>query len=115
MGPVTELQSVRSAALHDFVGRIRFALGPQLVEARLFGSVARGEAKPDSDIDVLVVVQPHAERRRLEHQVIDIAFDVNLAHNVYISPRVVTPDILEHPVWRETHFVRTLKRESLLL
>jgi hypothetical protein len=45
----------------------------------------------------------------------DIAFDVNLAHDLYISPRVVTREILEDPGWGETHFVRTLKRESLPL
>lgn len=115
MGQVTDRQSARSEALHEFAARVRSELGSQLVDVRLFGSVARGDARPDSDIDVLLVVQPHAERRRLENQVIDIAFDVNLTHDVYISPRVVTPEILEHPVWRETHLVRTLARESVPL
>jgi predicted nucleotidyltransferase len=115
MGPVTDLQSATAEALRDFVTRIRAGLGAHFVDARLFGSVARGDARPDSDIDVLVVVQPHAERRQLEDRIIDIAFDVNLAHDLYISPRVVTRDILEDPVWRETHFVRTLERESVPL
>ncbi|MBA2305434.1 MAG: nucleotidyltransferase domain-containing protein [Acidobacteria bacterium] len=90
-------------------------MGAHLVEARLFGSIARGDARPDSDIDVLIIVQPHTDRRRLEDRVIDLAFDVNLARDVYISPRVVTREILEHPVWRETHFVRTVERESVPL
>ena len=46
-------------------------------------------------------------------RVVDIAFDVNLAHDVYISPRVVTPDSLNHPVWRETQFLRAAFREGI--
>ena len=115
MEPSATLDAARSDALHLFVTRIRSALGAHLVDLRLFGSVARGDARPDSDIDVLVVVQPHDQRRQIENQVVDIAFDVNLAHNVYISPRVFTPEILEHSVWRETHFLRTLARESVAL
>ena len=82
---------------------------------RLFGSEARGEATPESDIDVLVVVQPDAQRVTLEDGVIDLAFDVNLDFGVYISPRVVTPGILNDPVWRETPFIRNVTRESVPL
>lgn len=101
--------------LARFVALVRSALGPKLVELRLFGSVARGDAGPDSDIDVLVVVQPESERRALASQVVDIAFDVNLACNVYTPPRVVSPDTLNHPVWRETPFLRNVARESVPL
>jgi predicted nucleotidyltransferase len=79
------------------------------------GSEARGEAGPDSDLDVLVVVQPDAERVALEDRIIDIAFDVNLEFGVYISPRVVTLGILNDPVWRETPFLKNVVRESVPL
>ena len=48
------------------VDRVREAAPTQLsgnvVDVRLFGSEARGEATSESDIDVLVVVQPEDER-----------------------------------------------------
>jgi len=53
-------------------------LSGNVLDVRLFGSEARGEATLESDIDVLVVVQPESERAALEDRVIDIAFDVNL-------------------------------------
>jgi hypothetical protein len=54
---------------------------------RLFGSKAAGCAAPDSDIDILVVV---AEARTdVEDRILAIAFDVKLAHDVFISPGVV--------------------------
>ena len=106
-------QVTTSASLKEFAAQVRSALGLQLVDLRLFGSVARGDARPDSDIDVLVVVQPDHERKRLARQVVDIAFDVNLAHDVYISPRVVTPEILNHPVWGQTPFLQAVAREGI--
>ena len=68
-----------------FAEQARRILGPKLLDLRLFGSEARGDARPDSDLDVLVVVQPDAERVVLEDRVIDIAFDVNLEFGLYIS------------------------------
>jgi predicted nucleotidyltransferase len=106
---------VHRGPLEEFVSTLRSALAPHLVDLRLFGSVARGDARPDSDIDVLVVVEPHTERRRLANEIVDIAFKVNLAHNVYISPRVVTPEILNDPVWRQTGLLQAIERESVPL
>lgn len=48
--------------LADIVARIVEAVHPQQVI--LFGSTARGEAGPDSDIDVLVVMPDGSHRRQ---------------------------------------------------
>lgn len=107
--------SVRQRALAAFVTRLRNELLGNIVDLRLFGSEARGEATPESDIDVLVVVQPEPARVRLEDRIIDIAFDVNLEFGVYVSPRVITPGILNDPIWRETAFLSTVARDSIPL
>jgi predicted nucleotidyltransferase len=111
--PVPALSSQESDALRIFAQRVRVALGPELVELRLFGSKARGDARPDSDLDVLVVVT--GDRVRAEDLVIDAAFDVNVASDLYISPRVVTATSLTDPVWRTTLFVQTVTREGVVL
>jgi len=41
--------------------------------------------------------------------------DINLASDLYISPRVVTAGSLTDPVWRTTLFVQTVTRESVAL
>jgi len=107
--------SPRRQALTQFVNRLRTGLGDHIVDVRLFGSEARGEATTESDIDVLVVVRPDDARVALEDRVIDIAFDVNLQFGVYVSPRVVTREILDHPVWSQTPFLKHVSQESIPL
>jgi len=75
--------------LREVLGELRARLerlyGDGLVEVVLFGSRARGEADPDSDIDVLVVlrepVQPATEIARTG----DIVAGLSLTHDVVIS------------------------------
>jgi predicted nucleotidyltransferase len=107
--------SNRRLAVEEFVKRLRQGLTSNMLDVRLFGSEARGEATSESDIDVLVVVQPDTDRVQLEDRIIDIAFDVNLDFGVYISPRVVTPGILNDPVWRETPFIKNVAQDSIPL
>ncbi|MBI5653813.1 MAG: nucleotidyltransferase domain-containing protein [Chloroflexi bacterium] len=47
----------RSAILDRAVARLRDALGDNLVGIVLYGSYARGEARADSDIDLLVIAR----------------------------------------------------------
>lgn len=48
-------------ALSEYAGRLRALFGERLVELRLFGSFARGEAHEDSDVDVLVLIDALAD------------------------------------------------------
>jgi predicted nucleotidyltransferase len=96
-----------AAALQDFVQKVRATLRERLAALRLFGSKAQGRDTRDSDIDVLVLVHPYS--LKIEDQVLDIAFDVNLEHEVYISPRVIGREVLEDPVWKITPFIQELE------
>lgn len=98
------LKPVDGAAVGEFADRVRSALSTDVLDIRLFGSKATGRDAPDSDIDILVVV---AEARpEVEERILAIAFDVNLAHDVFISPSVVGRATLEDRVWRITPFLR---------
>ena len=108
-----KLKSRDAAALEEFLQSLRSALGKNLLEAKLFGSKATGRGQPESDIDVLVVVNRNGAET--EDRVLDIAFDVNLKHDVYISPRVIDRSILADPVWRITPFLRAVTREGISL
>ncbi len=81
------LEPREKRALEEFVQKVRERLGDNLVALKPFGSKATGRAAPDSDIDVLVAV--NGADAAVEDQVLDVTFEVNVTHEVYISPRVV--------------------------
>ncbi len=113
MGPRVDLQATDAKAVREFTHRVRQGLGTELIALKLFGSKVTGAATPESDIDVLVVVDD--ARAEVRDRVLDIAFDVNLAHDVYISPRVIAQAVLDDPVWRITPFLQAVEREGVPL
>jgi predicted nucleotidyltransferase len=98
------LSTCDASAITDFATRARTALGDNVLDMRPFGSKATRRDVADSDIDILAVVQ--AASVGVEDQVLAIAFDVNLAHDVYISHRVIARTTLDDPVWQITPFVQ---------
>ena len=113
MGPGLKLKQRDEAALQDFALRVRSTLGDRLMALKLFGSKATGLDAPDLDIDVLVVVNEVSVD--VEDRILAIAFDVNLTHDVYISPRVIGRATLEDPIWSNTPFLQAVMREGFSL
>src|SRR5262249_40929543 len=85
--------------------------GNSLEDMRLFGSVARGEAGAESDIDVLVVLETVGWRERCAS--IDLATDIGLEHGVLVSPLIF--DALTYRKWRtqERPLVVEIEREGI--
>jgi uncharacterized protein len=102
-----------AAAVQELAERVRAALRDNLVEVKLFGSKATGKDQPESDIDVLVAVETGGVE--VEDEILDIAFDTNLKHEVYISPRVIDRATLADPVWRITPFLKAIAKEGIPL
>jgi predicted nucleotidyltransferase len=61
------------------------ALGDQLESVILFGSQARGEARADSDIDVLVIVRDEADYGELIQRTSALVSNLSLEYGVVIS------------------------------
>ncbi|GAB4471888.1 MAG: nucleotidyltransferase domain-containing protein [Burkholderiaceae bacterium] len=81
----------------------REVYGDRLVALALFGSVARGTMRPDSDIDLLLIVDPLPPNRRarlLEFEAVDERVAPTLAQarkagvNTFLSPVLKTPEEL---------------------
>jgi len=67
--------------LDDLVSRMKRAWGENLVSVVLFGSIARGEFRKDSDIDLLVVCEhlPDGQLRR-QRLFIEVERQLDLEH-----------------------------------
>ena len=77
-------RKVRSV-LNKLRRRLKELYGDRLVKLVLFGSQARGDAEPDSDIDVLVVLRGPVEPYREIHRASPVTAAVSLEHGVVIS------------------------------
>jgi predicted nucleotidyltransferase len=64
------------AALDDFIAAVRAEYGDRLEHIVLYGSRARGDARQDSDVDVLVVLREIANSWEERHHLGDIAYRV---------------------------------------
>lgn len=74
-----------SNILHELRQRLVHALGHQLSGVILYGSQARGDARPDSDIDVLVVVAGPVNYPDLMQRTSVLVAELSLQYDVVIS------------------------------
>ena len=112
------------AALAAFHEALLTAFPNQIRRIILYGSYARGDAAPDSDVDVMVVVA--WEEQRLPdgfyrsmycdprwETIVDAAHDVSLEYGVWVSPLVVGENrYAAHQRWS---FFKEVRREGVVL
>ncbi len=77
----------------EFGKEVSKLLGDKLVRVVLFGSVARGEERENSDIDVLIIVR--GDSWKIQQDVSGIVLKYLLKYGVYISAKVVTKEEFE--------------------
>ncbi|NLO05014.1 MAG: nucleotidyltransferase domain-containing protein [candidate division WS1 bacterium] len=76
----------------------------------IFGSYARGDARPDSDLDVLVV-------KDTEERWIDRVVEVSLLCTPRVIPMdilVKTPDEVQHMLDRRSLFMHTIMNDGVI-
>ena len=88
-------------ALHrEYPDRIRDVI--------LFGSKARGDSRPDSDIDILVLVDN--DDWHFSHAISRIAARISLDYDVLLGPRVI-----RQARWRRSFLYLTVSSEGIPL
>lgn len=113
MDPIDKIPAVVRLCLEDLAQRLQRELGDQVREVRLFGSYARGEARPDSDIDVLVLVEEVS--LAVEKRVCAAAADVGLEHDLVISVLVWDADHQNKHEAMQTQLLRHIQAEGVTL
>jgi predicted nucleotidyltransferase len=111
MGPV--LSSNETSAIGRLKTALAERLGRQLVEIRLFGSKARGDSRPESDIDMLVIVT--TDDWHICDIVYGIVIDIQLDLGVIISPKVISRRHFDKCRDLDTPFIRNVIKEGVLV
>ncbi len=83
-----------TATVEELRARLSRRFGADLLDVRIFGSHARGEAHEDSDVDVFVLLEKVTWGDRRE--VLDMAGDLFVERGLLLSPTV-----MDRPRWEE--------------
>jgi predicted nucleotidyltransferase len=94
--------------------RLRFdaLYGERLVQMIFFGSHARGDAEPGSDIDVLIVLKDPVQPGEEIGRTIDIVAELSLQQNEVISCVFIGEDRFRH---RYGPLLRNVRKEGITI
>ena len=107
------LSAEEKSALIQFKTDLKKVLGDQFIELRLFGSKARGDDRPDSDTDVLVIVG--TDDWHICDTVYDIATDVLLQADICISPKVISQNTFGRLCRQGTSFIHNISKDAITI
>ena len=82
-----------------------------ILDFRIFGSKARGDASPDSDVDVMIEVEEYSPA--VESAIDDTVYETNLAHDCFISTVIFNKKELEEGPLDESPLYKTIEREGV--
>jgi predicted nucleotidyltransferase len=110
---VTHLTAREHQAIRVFLGRLRERFPGEIVQTTLFGSKARGDSRPWSDIDILIIVKE--ESWPLRGDISILAADVSLEYDVLIGPRVIGQERWERMKERRFSLYQNIAAEGIPL
>jgi uncharacterized protein len=115
--PVKEhvVEPAIAALLTDLKRRLERRFGDRFVALYLFGSRARGDHEPDSDVDVAVVLdQKMPQPFDVTREILEDTYDLMLETGYYIQPWALEKGCLEDPTAEGCPRVsRSVRREGV--
>lgn len=79
--------------LKKYVENLKKIYGKDLLQVSLFGSYARGDYKPDSDIDILVIIKGSDEHKYIyRDDLCEMSMDFNMDNDIWIEVIAIDSD-----------------------
>ena len=99
--------------LANFRDRVLKDLGDRINAIVVYGSVARGEYRDDSDIDVLIV----GSDKEIKSKVSEIIYEIDYENNfeTFITPVYYTREEIEHRVKVGSPFIYEVLKDGVVL
>jgi uncharacterized protein len=91
--------------------RQRLLAATPLIDLRVYGSRARGNAAPDSDLDIFIEVE--SVSTELRRRISEIAWEVGFEADRVISTIVTTREQLEHGAMGANPLILNIEREGI--
>jgi len=107
------LTAQEKASIQAFLQRLHRTYGDVIQQTILFGSKARGDSEPESDIDILIIVAN--ESWALRDDISRIAAQESLAHNVLFGPRVIGQERWRRMARDRFNLYENISREGVRL
>ena len=82
-----------------------------LLDFRIFGSKARGDDTPESDIDVMIEIDE--SNPDIESQMDDIIFKINIENDTLISATFFTKKELDEGPMSESPIYKVIQKEGI--
>jgi predicted nucleotidyltransferase len=101
--------------IRDFADLLSHKLGKLAESIILFGSVARKEETPASDVDICVVVRTRVEKDKAQSIIHDIAGKVQRRYGARISPLFLTLREFSSKARRKEPPIREIIKEGVIL
>lgn len=105
--------AIKQEALKQFIEKVKTKYNHQIEKIILFGSYARGEAKEESDIDVLIII--NKENHKARSEIIGLAFDILLETWEYISPKVISKKDYKRLIKMQSSFIENISNEGIIV
>jgi predicted nucleotidyltransferase len=105
-----EIDLPHEQAFEEFAARLTEACGEEIHEIILYGSVARGEHREGSDVDVLIIIDDESSRDPVHDAASSIAFDVMIEYDVSVSKSIKTKEAFE--TQKDGSYLTAVRREG---
>ena len=108
-----ELQAEYKNVLEDFKKRLLKELGGRIDSIILYGSVARGEATEDSDIDILVIGRDKNDWKKVSEVAYEIDFENEF--RTFITTIFLTRDEFKRGIKAGSPFIYNVIKEGVVI